>query len=176
MTFDLDDVPTWFAFVAAGAAAWRLLQLERGRDAAEAREARRAQAERISGWIDVQTDWQPTQGRFPGRHYARVMIKISNLSDQPVYEVRFTADDLQGCQQSGEIAVLPPRCTREILAGPELVDVDYVLGITGSEFQVQQATRELLQEIRVGISFLDARGRRWIRDGNGQLYGQGLRG
>jgi hypothetical protein len=157
----------------AGAVAYRLLEVELGRDrvAAEERRAvaderRRAQAARVAAWFGSWGDddgYPAGMSGPPGR--LRWGAVIRNASDLPVYDVRF----------SYHVAVDPGRRGRTWRAGERFQSRDIIPVIPpGVERSaIPNYVREEQADGRwlVAVSFTDADGRRWRRDVHGMLTG-----
>lgn len=164
-TWVYGDVPTWlgavstvFALLAAwraARAAWKVLEIERGRDEERREAERHAQAEQVAGWVT-------TDDEKPG-----LTAHVHNGSTQPVYDVffvvRMRGDDTDlGTNSFGRHEVLPPGETITRSKWWENVDDDDSLS---------EEIRMILLNVngRLYLTFRDGRGRAWERDTHGRL-------
>jgi hypothetical protein len=119
-----------------------LLRREHHRDADRAVHQRRAQAERISAWVEL------IRKLDGGRELA---FHIHNASDMPIYEVELPLPAREGEQESSEfIGLVPPGQTVQRSAPTDWL-------------------RTYVEPEPVQIEFLDSAGRRWSRDEQGSL-------
>jgi hypothetical protein len=158
------DLPTWVAAIgtvgALAAAFWQIRTERRARvwqDTQDRRNARRAQAVRISGWIaspeDVaRQEWQDTA--LP--RYGAVLL---NHSEEPVYEAIASLVSIQGAGPSSVkgdghleyrayLSVIPP--------GRHIADLGTCDGWPSGRAGVD-------------LSFTDAAGMHWLRYATGGL-------
>jgi hypothetical protein len=176
------DVPTWvlaattlLAFVAAafaGVVAYDLLRIESGRDEAAARDRasrrdaeQREQAGKVAAWFgtwDSPFPARPGSSQFMQAHGA----VIRNASDLPVYQVRITF-----CVATSSDSGAPWQA-REVCDSPEPILV-IPPGVRTAEIPDGVRERETDGENEpkwlVGIQFIDADGRSWLRAPSGQL-------
>lgn len=150
------DVAGWIGAVFLGAAfmgTMLLFRIEHGRDR-RSEERRLAtikaqleeQASRISAWYDPQA-FKYAEGAVPGFQW----VCVVNSSLDPVYDCElkvFISDILLA---EVVLTIVPPIATIQV------VKLDYV--------QIPSAAKT----VAVCLNFMDAAGRRWIRDGHGQL-------
>ncbi|GAB6901888.1 hypothetical protein JCM9957A_49780 [Kineosporia succinea] len=130
----------------AAASSHNLLQVERGRDAANEMQSIREQARLIGAWFEVKPDPDYTPQSMaemgqPGPSLAR--LHISNLSNQPVYEVRVRA--LDGNAEPINFEVLPPQAT-------DIRDVSMSLVKPNDSYSAALI-----------LEFRDAAGKEWVR-------------
>lgn len=121
-----------------------LLRREHRREADRAEDERRAQASRISAWVEA------VQGTSGAR---RVFFHIHNASEMPIYEVELplALPGRQEPEQADEfIGLIPPGQT--------------VRRPAPAEWQ-----RAYVEPEPIPIEFLDSAGRRWLRDEQGAL-------
>jgi hypothetical protein len=135
-------------FIAVGVALWLAQRDSRRRDA----EARRAQAQEITGWLNAE-DFNLAEER------GKIICTLCNASTQPVFDVvvnlvaihgafRRTVAGKKDMMFDTYVGILPPgtRC--------------YFLDYPGAVLQVRYG---------VEVAFRDTAGRFWWRDGNGNL-------
>lgn len=121
-----------------------LLRREHRREADRAEDERRAQASRISAWVEATS--RPGAPR-------RVEFHIHNASEMPIYEVELplALPGRQEPEQADEfIGLIPPGQT--------------VRRPAPAEWQ-----RAYVEPEPIPIEFLDSAGRRWLRDEQGAL-------
>ncbi|QSB14038.1 hypothetical protein JQS43_21245 [Natronosporangium hydrolyticum] len=121
-----------------------LLRREHRREAERAEDERRAQASRISAWVEAHR--KPDGIR-------QVAFHIHNASEMPIYEVELPSavPDQPDPEQAAEfIGLIPPGQT--------------VRRPAPAEWQRTYVEAEPIQ-----IEFLDSAGRRWVRDEQGAL-------
>ena len=119
-----------------------LLRREHRREADRAEDERRAQAERISAWVEI---IRKVDG---GRELA---FHIHNASAMPIYEVELPLPARDGEEPSAEfVGLVPPGQTIKRPAPAEWL-------------------RSYVEPEPVQIEFLDSAGRRWSRDEQGTL-------
>lgn len=119
-----------------------LLRREHRREAERADDVRRAQAERISAWVEAYRRADGTR---------ELAFHIHNASDMPIYEVELplpTRSDEEGAVEF--VGLVPPGQTVKRPAPPEWL-------------------RTYVEPEPVQIEFLDSAGRRWTRDEQGSL-------
>jgi hypothetical protein len=135
---------TFAAFGTVGAflVGFLLLRREHHREADRAEDQRRAQAERISAWIELAL--KPEGGRELAFH-------IHNASGMPIYEVELPlparGDEVPATEFVG---LVPP-------------------GQTVRRPAPVQWLRSYVEPEPIQIEFLDSAGRRWSRDEQGTL-------
>jgi hypothetical protein len=119
-----------------------LLRREHSREAGRADDERRAQAERISAWIEL------TRKLDGSRELA---FHIHNASSTPIYEVELPLPARGGEETRSEfVGLVPPGQTIQRPAPGEWL-------------------RSYVEPEPVQIEFLDSAGRRWSRDEQGTL-------
>jgi len=119
-----------------------LLRREHRREADRAEDERRAQAARISAWVEMHR--KPDGGRELDFH-------IHNASDMPIYDVELPMPALGGEEREPEfIGLVPP-------------------GQTVRRQAPEDWLRSYVEPEPVEIEFLDSAGRRWTRDEQGSL-------
>jgi hypothetical protein len=119
-----------------------LLRREHRREAERAEDERRAQAERISAWIEL------TRKLDGSRELA---FHIHNASAMPIYEVELPLPSRGEQEPSSEfVGLVPPGQTIQRPAPTEWL-------------------RSYVEPEPVQIEFLDSAGRRWSRDEQGAL-------
>ena len=119
-----------------------LLRREHRREAGRAEDERRAQAERISAWVEL------TRKVDGGRELA---FHIHNASAMPIYEVELPLPARGGEEPRTEfIGLIPPGQTIQRPAPTDWL-------------------RTYVESEPVQIEFLDSAGRRWSRDEQGTL-------
>ncbi|MEV6638167.1 hypothetical protein AB0M54_46350 [Actinoplanes sp. NPDC051470] len=119
-----------------------LLRREHRREAERAEDDRRAQAERISAWIELKRKLDGTRD---------LAFHIHNASAMPIYEVELPLPSHGDQQPSSEfIGLVPPGQTIQRPAPTEWL-------------------RSYVEPEPVQIEFLDSAGRRWSRDEQGAL-------
>ncbi|WP_117209489.1 hypothetical protein [Allorhizocola rhizosphaerae] len=118
-----------------------LLRGEHRREADRAEDERRAQAARISAWVEAYR--KPDGGR-------EIAFHIHNASDMPIYEVEVPLPTASNEEQSEFIGLVPPGQTVRRAAPTEWL-------------------RSYVDPEPVQIEFLDSAGRRWTRDEQGKL-------
>ncbi|MFC7535539.1 hypothetical protein [Actinoplanes sp. GCM10030250] len=119
-----------------------LLRREHGREASRAEDEQRAQAERISAWVEL------TRKVDGSRELA---FHIHNASDMPIYEVELPLPT-RGDEEAGSefVGLVPPGQTIQKPAPADWL-------------------RTYVEPEPVEIEFLDSAGRRWSRDEQGSL-------
>jgi hypothetical protein len=119
-----------------------LLRREQGREADRSEDERRAQAARISAWVEAYR--KPDGARELAFH-------IHNASDMPIYEVELPLPAPKGEERGTEfVGLVPPGQTARRPAPPEWL-------------------RSYTEPEPVQLEFLDSFGRRWMRDEQGAL-------
>lgn len=121
-----------------------LLRREHHREAERAEDERRAQASRISAWVEATNP--------PGTP-RRVEFHIHNASDMPIYEVELPR-------------VLPDR--------QEAEHADVFIGLVPPGRTIRRPApaewqRTYVEPEPILVEFLDSAGRRWVRDEQGSL-------
>ena len=177
------DVPTWVtavatigALVAAGFAArgaFRLLDVERRRDAERAEAELQWQADLVAAWADRE---QQQRGRMP---WTAEGAYVANGSPLPIYDVAVTwfYPDASGnlefrCEQAIKGGLVPSGggfyslTNRGSGPPPHRRAVD-VLDAHGAPVRAQEA--EDLAQYRLSVAFTDTGGIRWLRGVNGLL-------
>ncbi|MFC3738839.1 hypothetical protein [Paractinoplanes deccanensis] len=119
-----------------------LLRREHRREADRGEEERRAQAERISAWVEIVRT--PEGGR-------EVSFHVHNASPMPIYEVELPLPAHEDEEPASEfVGLVPPGRTVQRPAPAEWL-------------------RSYIEPEPVQIEFLDSAGRRWSRDEQGAL-------
>lgn len=119
-----------------------LLRREHRREAERAEDERRAQAERISAWIELHRKPDGTR---------ELAFHIHNASDMPIYEVELPLSTGPHEEFAAEfVGLVPPGQTIRRAAPAEWL-------------------RSYVEPEPVQIEFLDSAGRRWTRDEQGGL-------
>jgi hypothetical protein len=136
------DVFSAVGTVGAFLVGFLLLRREHHREAGRAEDERRAQAERISAWVEL---IRKVDG---GRELA---FHIHNASAMPIYEVELPLP-ARGDEEPGSefVGLVPPGQTIQRPAPGEWL-------------------RSYVEPEPVQIEFLDSAGRRWSRDEQGSL-------
>jgi hypothetical protein len=136
------DVFSAVGTVGAFAVGFVLLRREHGREAGRAEDERRAQAERISAWVEMIRSVDGCR---------ELAFHIHNASSMPIYEVELPLPARGGEEQSTEfVGLVPPGQTVKRPAPAEWV-------------------RSYVEPEPVQIEFQDSAGRRWSRDEQGTL-------
>jgi hypothetical protein len=119
-----------------------LFRREHRREAGRAEDDRRAQAAKISAWIEAYRKADGTR---------EIAFHIHNASDMPIYEVELPSTDPGDEDGSSEfVGLVPPGQTiRRVASGDWL--------------------RSYVEPEPVPIEFLDSAGRRWARNEQGSL-------
>jgi hypothetical protein len=118
-----------------------LLRKEQRREAERSEDERRAQAARISAWVEVYRKSDGTR---------EIAFHVHNASDMPIYEVELPLPN-PGNEESTEfVGLVPPGQTIRRPAPPEWI-------------------RSYVEPEPIQIEFLDSSGRRWTRDEQGTL-------
>jgi hypothetical protein len=119
-----------------------LLRQEHHREAGRAEDERRAQAERISAWVEA---YRKTDGT------RELAFHIHNASDMPIYEAELPLPRQRDEEPAAEfVGLVPPGQTVKRSAPGEWL-------------------RSYVAPEPVQIEFLDSSGRRWTRDEQGSL-------
>ena len=118
-----------------------LLRREHKREADRAEDERRAQAARISAWVELYR--KPDGARELAFH-------IHNASDMPIYEVELPLPTPTNDDRTEFVGLVPPGQTVRRPAPSEWL-------------------RSYVEPEPVQIEFLDSAGRRWSRDEQGAL-------
>jgi hypothetical protein len=119
-----------------------LFRGEHRREAERAEDERRAQAAKISAWVEVYRKPDGTR---------ELAFHIHNASDMPIYEVELPLSAPNSEEHSSEfIGLVPPGQTIRRQAPTEWM-------------------RSYIDPEPVQIEFLDSAGRRWARDEQGRL-------
>ncbi|GAA4953374.1 hypothetical protein [Actinoplanes utahensis] len=119
-----------------------LLRREHRREADRADDQRRAQAERISAWVELTRKVDGTR---------ELAFHIHNASDMPIYEVELPLPARGGEESHSEfVGLVPPGRTIQRPAPAEWL-------------------RTYVEPEPVQIEFLDSAGRRWSRDEQGSI-------
>jgi hypothetical protein len=127
--------------VGAFAVGFVLLRREQRREADRTEDERRAQAARISAWVEVYRKPDGTR---------ELAFHIHNASDMPIYEVELPLPMPSNEERSEFVGLVPPGQTIHRPAPPEWL-------------------RSYVDPEPVQIEFLDSAGRRWTRDEQGAL-------
>lgn len=136
------DVFSAVGTVGAFLVGFLLLRREHHREADRAEDERRAQAERISAWVEL------IRKLDGGRELA---LHIHNASDMPIYEVELPLPAREGEEARSEfVGLVPPGQTIQRQAPADWL-------------------RTYVEPEPVQIEFLDSAGRRWNRDEQGAL-------
>jgi hypothetical protein len=116
-----------------------LLRKEQRREAERTEDERRAQAARISAWVEV---YRKSDGS------REIAFHIHNASDMPIYEVELPLPNAGGEESTDFVGLVPPGQTIRQPAPPE-----WLRSHVGPE--------------PVQFEFQDSAGRRWARDEQG---------
>lgn len=127
--------------VGAFVVGFALLRKEQRREANRTEDERRAQAARISAWVEVYR--KPDGGR-------EIAFHIHNASDMPIYEVELPLPGEKEEREPEFVGMVPPGQTIRRAAPAEWL-------------------RSYTDPEPVQIEFLDSAGRRWTRDEQGAL-------
>jgi hypothetical protein len=137
----------------------RLYRIERGRDVrvdidrqARAAAEQRAQATRVSAWVDTKTGQNAA-----GEPAALAVVVVRNQSELPIYDVVLRVVQEDSSLGPWKLALLPPRVEHSdtpVTDSPRFPDRDFLLW---------------LMSLRAEISFMDSGGRRWHRNAGGEL-------
>lgn len=167
-------VATVAATVGAGVAAvaaWKVLGIERSRDLDAEQQRKRAQAERISAWMDGRA-FEPTDQAAEYPDHSTVGLRLLNISDQPVYRVEVSV--MIGAVEClvGKRHTLPPGADGERIGVTwenwAVIEAD--LRERGKPLGGSWETQESsIANIPVSVEFTDAAGQRWKRDFSGDL-------
>jgi hypothetical protein len=139
---DAADIFSAIGTVGAFGVAMYLLRKEQQREAARSEDERRAQAARVSAWLETS----------PTSHGGReLLFHVHNASDMPIYEVSLpTMTPGDEDSEAEFIGLVPPGQT--------------VMRSAPREWIKTYFTPEPVQ-----IEFLDSSGRQWLRDEQGTL-------
>jgi hypothetical protein len=139
---DAANVFSAIGTVGAFGVAMYLLRKEQHREAIRSEDERRAQAARVSAWLETR----------PTTHGGReLLFHVHNASDMPIYEVSLpTMTPGQGDDEAEFIGLVPPGQT--------------ITRPTPREWIKTYFTPE-----PVPIEFIDSSGHRWIRNEQGSL-------
>jgi hypothetical protein len=119
-----------------------LLRQEHHREAGRTEDDRRAQAERISAWVELTRSAEGIR---------EVAFHVHNASDMPIYEVELPIPARADEEASSEfVGLVPPGRTVQRPAPADWI-------------------RTYVEPEPVQIEFLDSAGRRWSRDEQGAL-------
>jgi hypothetical protein len=119
-----------------------LLRREHRREADRADDERRAQAARVSAWVEIIRNVDGTR---------ELAFHIHNASGMPIYEVELPLPAPRGEEQATEfVGLVPPGQTVKRPAPAEWL-------------------RSYVEPEPIQIEFLDSAGRRWSRDEQGAL-------
>ncbi|MEU4220822.1 hypothetical protein [Actinoplanes sp. NPDC026623] len=136
------DVLSAVGTVGAFLVGFLLLRREHHREADRAEDERRAQAARISAWVEL------TRKVDGSRNLA---FHIHNASDMPIYDVELPMPARDDEEPGSEfVGLVPPGQTIQRAAPPDWL-------------------RTYVDPEPVQIEFLDSAGRRWSRDEQGSL-------
>jgi hypothetical protein len=128
--------------VGAFAIGFVLLRREQRREADRTEDERRAQAARISAWVEAYRKPDGTR---------EIAFHVHNASDMPIYEVELPMPEPSNEEHNAEfVGLVPPGQTIRRPAPPEWL-------------------RSYIEPEPVQIEFLDSAGRRWTRDEQGAL-------
>lgn len=123
-----------------------LLRREQAREADRTEDERRAQAARVSAWVEM---YRRTDG------VRELALHVHNASDMPIYEVELPLPAPAGEEPGSEfIGLVPP-------------------GQTIRRTAPQEWTRSYVQPEPVEVEFTDSAGREWRRDEQGKLMKAG---
>ena len=125
-----------------------LLRREHRREADRAEDERRAQAARISAWVELYRKPDGTR---------ELAFHIHNASDMPIYEVELPLPTPTNDDRTEFVGLVPPGQTIRRPAPSEWL-------------------RSYVEPEPVQIEFLDSAGRRWTRDEQGALAPTGPHG
>ncbi len=144
-SFSIGDAANVFSAVGTVGAfvvGFVLLRREQLREAERSEDERRAQAARISAWVEAYRKPDGTR---------ELAFHIHNASDMPIYEVELPSPEPDKGDQPGEfIGLVPPGQTVRRPAPTEWM-------------------RSYIEPEPIEIEFLDSAGRRWTRDEQGAL-------
>lgn len=118
-----------------------LLRGEHRREAERSDDERRAQAERISAWVEA---YRKPDGM------RELAFHVHNASDMPIYEAEIPVSSVSNEEQTEFVGLVPPGQTVRRAAPPEWL-------------------RSYVDPEPVQIEFLDSAGRRWTRNEQGRL-------
>ncbi|MDG4824912.1 hypothetical protein O7635_23940 [Asanoa sp. WMMD1127] len=136
------DIFSAVGTVGAFVVGFTILRRELRREADRADDQRRAQAERISAWVEASRKPDGTR---------ELAFHIHNASAMPIYDVELPLPSHPGEENGAEfIGLVPPGQTIRRAAPPEWM-------------------RSYVEPEPVQIEFLDSAGRRWARDEQGSL-------
>ncbi|MGC9666855.1 hypothetical protein ACNTMW_09905 [Planosporangium sp. 12N6] len=135
------DVFSAVGTVGAFTTGFVLLRREHRREADRSEDERRAQAARISAWVEM---YVRTDGR------KELAFHIHNASDMPIYEVELPLPGKSDGDGVEFVGLVPP-------------------GQTIRRAAPQEWLRTYAEPEPVEIEFLDSAGRRWGRDEQGRL-------
>ena len=118
-----------------------LLRREHQREAERSEDERRAQAARISAWVEMYRRSDGTR---------ELAFHIHNASDMPIYDVELPLPSKDGDEHSEFVGLVPPGQTIRRPAPSDWV-------------------KTYVEPEPVQVEFLDSAGRRWLRDEQGAL-------
>ena len=166
------DVPTWLAGAAAlyaGVGASKLLKTERKRDKKSTVREIRSQANQIAGWIKPEVKEKEVGGPY---FTASVKVRLSNPSEQPVYDVHLTVFKGEAVLMSENFSVLPPEGKQDMKI-PEDHLSKVIPHLPHTIYSVESEARGeaklVADQFNIEFSFRDTAGIRWSRNLKGML-------
>lgn len=118
-----------------------LLRKEQRREAGRSEDERRAQAAKISAWVEMYRKADSSR---------ELAFHIHNASDMPIYEVELPLPSPDGQEATEFVGLVPPGQTIRRPAPPDWL-------------------RSYVDPEPIQIEFQDSAGRRWARDEQGTL-------
>lgn len=171
------EVPDWITAVATalalGAAVWagltarKLYDIERKREASRDLADERQQAELVASWVSW-TNQPDVTLTLPDGRASRAHLAMQNASPVPVYDIEVEYSEGEESLGSQRFHALSP-------TGPTPHHREIKSAAVG-EFLARPRSADARVDIRVAISFTDARGTRWARTAAGQLSREDLPG
>ena len=138
---DAADIFSAIGTVGAFGVVMYLLRKEQQREAARSEDERRAQAARVSAWLETS----------PTSHGGReLLFHVHNASDMPIYEVELPLPSPDGAEATEFVGLVPPGQTIRRPAPADWL-------------------RSYVDPEPIQIEFQDSAGRRWTRDEQGTL-------
>lgn len=158
MDLDWGNVPTWLALIAAGVAVTSCtLRRERERDIRREADGRKAQADKVAGWVD-QHEVSGPEGPY--------LIFLRNASELPIYDLKMSVRDTNTGKEiiRKVLPVLAPEAKHKaIKLRAEFVQDDI------ARAELVAGVNDKQPGCGVTLQFRDGSGTRWRRELDGKL-------